>query len=160
MAVVDVPVIGTGGVDERFGAVHPVRDGDTWMLYCHRTEGYESIGGYEWDASHYADIAVYLHQGGGVESWYRRLHTSGRRRWHKLVPHPDGSVRDHWLVERDHVFTDWFRAASAKAVPVSESPFADQALYDELRERDDQTRTAIELHLDKIRAEAEEADSA
>lgn len=108
-------------------------------------------GKWEWDAEHYDEIAVRIDQGGGVITWYRKLSSSGRNRWHKLVPHPDGSPRDHWLTERDSVFADWMRSVSATAVPVGESPFADQELYDELADRNGQTRAIINQHLNRMR---------
>lgn len=156
-AVVDVQSIGTETFETHAGQIHIDREGgygDGWRLYCHRTT-FGTPTGYQWDASHYDDVAVRLDLGGGVVSWYRRLHSSGRRRWHKVVPHLDGSTRDHWLTERQHVFADWVRSAVAKAVPVEDSPFSDQALYDELQERSETERAIIDQHLARKREEAD-----
>lgn len=113
---------------------------------------------WDWNASHYDEIAVRLNLGGGAISWYRKLHSSGRRRWHKIVVHPDGSPREHWLTESDHLFIDWQQAVDARAVPVDDSPFADQDLYDELAERSAQTRAILEWHRNHVREQAAAAD--
>lgn len=109
---------------------------------------------WEYDASHYSEIAVRLDLGGGATSWYRKLHSSGRRRWHKIVIHPDGSPEEHWLTERDHLMTDWLQSVDARAVPVDDSPFADQELYDELAERSSQKRAIIDQHRQRLREQA------
>jgi hypothetical protein len=114
--------------------------------------------GWNWDASHYDDIAVRLNLGGGAIHWYRKLHSSGRKRWHKIVVHPDGSPEEHWLTERDHLFVEWMRSVDAKAIPVGEGSFADQELYDELAERSEQNRAIIKQHRDRLREEAAEED--
>jgi len=115
----------------------------------------EYHGKWEWDAEHYDEIAVRIDQGGGCIMWFRKLKSAGRTRWHKIVPHPDGSPRDHWLCERDELFSAWMRSVSSKAVPVGESPFADQELYDELAERSNQTRAIINDHLNRTGEEYE-----
>lgn len=108
-------------------------------------------GKWEWDAEHYDEIAVRIYQGGGCTMWFRRLNATGPTNWHKIVPHPDGSPRNHWLCENDEFFAAYIRAIEATAVPVGESPFADQDLYDELRERSSQNRAILELHMNRMR---------
>jgi len=114
----------------------------------------EYHGKWEWNAEHYDEIAVRIDQGGGCLMWFRKLHSSGPTGWHKLVPHPDGSPRDHWLCEDSEFFAAYNRAVGAKAVPVGESPFADQEPYDELAERSSQTRAIINTHLSRLGEEA------
>lgn len=111
-------------------------------------------GQWDWDAEHYDEMVVRINQGGGAITWYRKLKSSGRSRWHKLVPHPDGSPRDHWLTERDSVFMDWMQSTSAHVVPLGESPFADQQLYDELAERNGRTRAIINQHRHRMLEDA------
>jgi len=113
-------------------------------------ESPEYHGKWEWNADHYDEIAVRVDQGGGCISWFRKLHTSGPTRWHKIVPHPDGSPRDHWLCQDDEFFAAYIRAVDAKAVPVGESPFADQELYDELAKKNGQTRAIIQTHMNRL----------
>lgn len=108
-------------------------------------------GKWEWNAEHYDEIAVRIYQGGGITTWFRKLHSSGPTRWHKLVPHPDGSPREHWLCDDQGFFAAYVRSAEATAVPVGESPFSDQELYDELRERSSQNRAILQLHMDRMR---------
>jgi hypothetical protein len=117
----------------------------------------EYHGKWEWDAEHYDEIAVRIYQGGGCTVWFRKLHSSGPTGWHKLVPHPDGSPRDHWLCDDQEFFAAYVRAAEATAVPVGESPFADQELYDELRERSSQNKAILELHMNRMRERYGEA---
>lgn len=114
-------------------------------------------GKWEWDAEHYDEIAVRIYQGGGCTMWFRKLHSSGPTSWHKLVPHPDGSPRNHWLCDDQEFFAAYIRATEATAVPVGESPFADQELYDELRQRQGQSRAILELHRDRMLDRYDEA---
>ena len=108
-------------------------------------------GKWEWDAEHYDEIAVRIHQGGGCTMWFRKLHSSGPTSWHKIVPHPDGSPRDHWLCDDQEFFAAYIRAVEATAVPVGESPFADQELYDELRKRSSRNQAILQMHMGRMR---------
>lgn len=114
-------------------------------------------GDWEWDAEHCDEIAVRINQGGGMTMWFRKLNSTGPTGWHKLVPHADGSPRDHWLCDDQEFFAAYIRALEATAVPVGESPFADQELYDELRERNSQNHAILELHMNRMRDKYGEA---
>lgn len=155
-AIVEVATVGTDDYDVQGGYVCLDRadDNSSWRLFVHRTSPGIATG-YQWDASHYDDVAFRVDCGGGCVSWYRKLKTSGSARWHKVVTHHDGSVRAHWLTDREHVFTDVFRSVALRAVPVPDSPFRDQKLYDELQERGDREQLLIEQHLERIREEAD-----
>ena len=95
----------------------------------------EHCGKWEWDASRFDEIAVRIYQDGGSTKWFRNLHSSGSTSWHKIVLHPDGSALYHWLCDNQEFFAAYVRAVEASAVSVGESPFADQELYDDLRDR-------------------------
>jgi len=115
------------------------------------SDGPQHHGQWEWDAEHYDEIAVRISQGGGIIMWFRKLHSSGPTSWHKIVPHPDGSPRNHWLCDDQEFFAAYVRAVDATAVPVGDSPFADQDLYDELRARSKQNRVILGRHMDRVR---------
>ena len=95
----------------------------------------EHNGKWEWDAEHYDETALRTYQDDGSTKWFRKLNSSGPTSWHKIVPHPDGLVLYHWLCDFQEFFAAYTRAVEASAVPVGESPFADQELYDDLRDR-------------------------
>lgn len=111
----------------------------------------EYHGEWQWDATRFSEIVVRIWQGGGSTMWFRKLNSTGPTQWHKIVPHPDGSPRDHWLCDNQEFFAAYIRAIEAAAVPVGESPFADQELYDEIRERSSQNQAILQLHMDRMR---------
>jgi hypothetical protein len=55
------------------------------------------------------------------------------------------------LCDNQEFFAAYIRAIEATAVPVGESPFADQELYDEIRERSSQNQAILRLHMDRMR---------